>query len=81
MEGFVAQKLNDFENGKISRRKLIATLTFAATTAYAADGANAQAAESPLKAQLINHISYTCPDFKQAADWYSKIFNLDQVGL
>src|SRR5213080_5281516 len=30
---------------------------------------------------LVNHISYTCPDFKQAGDWYSKVFNLDQVGL
>ena len=39
MEGFVAQKLNDFETGKISRRKLIETLTFAATTVYAADSA------------------------------------------
>jgi catechol 2,3-dioxygenase-like lactoylglutathione lyase family enzyme len=79
MEGYVAQKLNDFETGKISRRKLIETLTFAATTVYAADGAKAQAV-SPLKAQLINHISYTCPNFKQAGDWYSKVFNADQVG-
>jgi len=30
-------KLNDFETGKISRRKLIETLTLAATTAYAAE--------------------------------------------
>ena len=22
-----------------------------------------------------------CPNFRQAADWYSKVFNLDQVGL
>jgi catechol 2,3-dioxygenase-like lactoylglutathione lyase family enzyme len=79
MEGFVAQKLNDFETGKISRRKLIEMLTFAATTAYAADSAQAQA-ENPLKAQLINHFSYSCPDFRVAADWYSKVLNLDQVG-
>jgi catechol 2,3-dioxygenase-like lactoylglutathione lyase family enzyme len=79
MEGYVAQKLNDFEAGKISRRKLIETLTLAATTAYAADSARAQA-DPALKAQLINHISYTCPNFRQAAEWYSKVFNLDQVG-
>jgi tRNA A37 threonylcarbamoyladenosine synthetase subunit TsaC/SUA5/YrdC len=79
MEGFVAQKLNEFETGKISRRRLIETLTFAATSAYAAGSASAQS-ESPLKAQLINHVSYTCPNFKEAADWYSKVFNLDQVG-
>jgi hypothetical protein len=79
MEGFVAQKLNEFETGKISRRRLIETLTLAATTAYAADGAKAQA-DTTLKAQLINHISYTCPDFRLAADWYSKVLNLDQIG-
>jgi hypothetical protein len=79
MEGFVAQKLDEFETGKISRRKLIEQLTLAATTIYAADSATAQA-DPTLKAQLINHISYTCPNFKQGADWYSMVFNLDQVG-
>jgi catechol 2,3-dioxygenase-like lactoylglutathione lyase family enzyme len=80
MEGFVAQKLNEFETGKISRRKLIETLTLAATTAGAAGAAEAQSSDPALKAQLINHFSYTCPNFREAADWYSKIFNLDQVG-
>jgi hypothetical protein len=79
MEGFAAQKLNEFETGKISRRHLIESLTLAATTLYSADAAKAQA-DQTLKAQLINHISYTCPNFKQAADWYSMVFNLDQVG-
>jgi catechol 2,3-dioxygenase-like lactoylglutathione lyase family enzyme len=77
MEGFAAHKLNEFENGKISRRRLIETLTLAATTAYAADSANAA---SPRDVSLVNHISYTCPDFHKAADWYSMVFNLDQVG-
>ena len=80
MQGFVAQKLNDFETGKISRRKLIETLTLAATTLFAAEGAGAAAPEG-LKTALVNHISYTCPNFKQAGDWYSKVFNFDQVGL
>jgi len=79
MEGFVAHKLAEFEQGKISRRRLIETLTLAATTAYAADRADAAESQG-LKAALVNHISYTCPDFRQAADWYSKVFNLDQVG-
>jgi hypothetical protein len=78
MESFVAKHLNDFETGKISRRRLIETLTVAATTAYAG---TANAAESAgLKAALVNHISYTCPDFQKGADWYSMVFNLDQVG-
>src|ERR1700752_4330927 len=78
MESFVAQKLTEFETGKISRRRLIETLTLAATTA-AADRAKAQA-DPTLKAQLLNHISYTCSDYRQAADWYTKVLNLDQIG-
>jgi hypothetical protein len=67
MEGFVAHTLAAFEQGKISRRKLIETLTLAVTAAHAAD--RASAAEQPgLKAALINHISYTCPNYRQAAD-------------
>jgi hypothetical protein len=76
MEAFVAHKLNEFETGKITRRKLIETLTLAATMG----AAEAQNPDPALKAQLINHFSYTCPNFREAADWYSKIFNLDQVG-
>jgi catechol 2,3-dioxygenase-like lactoylglutathione lyase family enzyme len=79
MEGFVATQVHDYQNGKISRRRLIEILTLAATTAYA--GRNAGAAEqSGLDAALVNHVSYTCPDFRRAADWYSMVFNLDQVG-
>ena len=33
MEGFVAQKINDYATGKMSRRGLIEMLTLAATTA------------------------------------------------
>ena len=78
MEGFVAHKLNEYATGKLSRRGLIETLTLAATTAYAGDAKAAE--QSGLKMALINHISYNCPDFRQAADWYSKAFNLDPVG-
>jgi catechol 2,3-dioxygenase-like lactoylglutathione lyase family enzyme len=78
MEGFVAHKLNEYATGKLSRRGLIETLTLAATTAYAG-GAKA-AEQSGLKMALINHISYNCPNYKQAADWYVKAFNLEPVG-
>jgi hypothetical protein len=81
MEGFVATKLDEFDRGKISRRRLIEALTLAATTAYATDAAKAQATGPSLKVALVNHISYTCPNFRQAGEWYSKVFNLDQAGL
>jgi catechol 2,3-dioxygenase-like lactoylglutathione lyase family enzyme len=80
MEAFVAKKVDDYRSGRISRRQLIESLTIAATTAFTAQGAKAAAADPALKIALVNHISYTCPDFKRAADWYSKVFNLDQIG-
>jgi catechol 2,3-dioxygenase-like lactoylglutathione lyase family enzyme len=79
MEGFVAKHVHDYQNGKISRRRLIETLTLAAITAYAGKSAGA-AEQSGLDAALVNHVSYTCPDFRKAADWYSMVFNLDQIG-
>lgn len=79
MEGYVATKLDEFDRGKISRRRLIEALTLAATSAGAATTAKADGA--PLKVALVNHVSYSCANFRQAADWYSKVFNLEQVGL
>jgi hypothetical protein len=82
MESFYAVKLDEFAKGKISRRGLLEALTIAATTTtLTTTEANAAAASDPaLKIALVNHISYNCPDHKKAADWYSKVFNLDQVG-
>jgi len=84
MESFYATKLDEFAKGKISRRMLLEALTVAATTTAATTAttsASATPASDPaLKVQLVNHISYNCPEFKKAADWYSKVFNLEQVG-
>ena len=81
MFGFAATKLDEFEQGKISRRQLIETITLAATTVGAAGSADAAQAQIGVTAAGINHVSYVCPNFRQAAEWYSKVFNLDQVGL
>ncbi len=78
MEGFVAKHVDDYQNGKISRRRLIEILALAVTAADVESSACA-AAQPGLDAALINHVSYTCPDFRKAADWYSMVFNLDQV--
>jgi catechol 2,3-dioxygenase-like lactoylglutathione lyase family enzyme len=80
MESFYATKLDEFAQGKLSRRALLETLTLAATTAAATSASAAPAPDPALKISLVNHISYNCPDFKKGADWYSKVFNLDQIG-
>jgi catechol 2,3-dioxygenase-like lactoylglutathione lyase family enzyme len=80
MQAFVAIKLDHYTKGKISRRQLLESLTVAAAATAATGGA--QAAPAPnraLKAALVNHISYQCPDLHKAADWYSRVFNMEQV--
>jgi catechol 2,3-dioxygenase-like lactoylglutathione lyase family enzyme len=77
MHAYAAVKLEDYKNGKISRRQLLETLTVA--VAASAPGAAGAAQGRALQAALINHVSFTCPNFRQAADWYSKVFNLEQV--
>ncbi|GEM_PF-1077021 len=79
MYGLAATKLEEFEQGKISRRQLIQSLTVGATSVGAAGAASAQ--QAGVTPALVNHVSYTCPDFHKAADWYAKLFNLEQVGL
>ncbi len=77
MEAFAAVKLDEFEQGRISRRRLIEALTLA-VTATSATAAQA-AAGTGIKCAAVNHISYTNPNYRQAADWYSKVFNMEQV--
>ena len=65
MQGFAATKLNEFEQGKISRRTLIETLTLAVTTLGAVDANAAQvAAPGGVKAALVNHVSVHLPRFQ-----------------
>ena len=80
MERFIANLIRDYESGKVDRREFCKTVALAATVYAAGDAAKAQAPRG-FKMLGINHISYTCPNFRQAGDWYSKVFNLDQVGL
>jgi len=80
MQAFTASKLDDYTKGKISRRQLLESLTVAAAATATTGGA--QAAPAPnraLKAALVNHISYECPDQHRVADWYSRVFNMEQV--
>jgi len=73
------------DGGKISRRKLIATLAVAATTIYGAGKAptTVEAAtpngRGSLKTLLVNHISYGCPDYRPAHDFYRDVMGIEVV--
>lgn len=81
MEQVVAKLLQEFEQGKISRRQLIQTL---ALTATAAVGASALPApvdnRGGLKAVGVNHISYQVADYARTRDFYADLLGLKVSG-
>jgi catechol 2,3-dioxygenase-like lactoylglutathione lyase family enzyme len=73
MEQVIANLLEDFERGKLSRRQLISTLAVAATGA----AAPAFAAEPPkLKATAVNHISFGVADYGRTRDFYADLLGM-----
>jgi catechol 2,3-dioxygenase-like lactoylglutathione lyase family enzyme len=79
MEGFVSSLVDDLESGKMDRRQFCETLALAATV-YAAGEAAANAAPAQgFHAIAINHISYACPDYKKARDFYASVFGMEVV--
>src|SRR3989442_534344 len=74
MEHIIAKLLQDFEQGKMTRRQLIQTLALAAT---APSVGTAAAADAPVaRALSINHISYQVADYTKTRDFYAGLFGM-----
>lgn len=77
MEQIITRLLQDFEQGKMTRRQLIQSLTVAATAASAVGTAPAaSAAGMTLKVVNINHISYEVADYRKIRDFYVDLFGM-----
>jgi catechol 2,3-dioxygenase-like lactoylglutathione lyase family enzyme len=77
MEHIIAKLLQDFENGKLTRRQLIESLALGVTAASAAVAAPAPAAGGKaLKAVAVNHISYQVADYAPTRDFYQDLFGM-----
>jgi catechol 2,3-dioxygenase-like lactoylglutathione lyase family enzyme len=75
MEQVIAKLVQDFEQGKLSRRQLIETLTIAATAT--AGAAPATAAEGKgFQAVTVNHISYQVADYAKTRDFYASLLGM-----
>jgi catechol 2,3-dioxygenase-like lactoylglutathione lyase family enzyme len=94
MEALIARLLNDFENGRMSRRQLVQSLAMAAVAApFASAGAKTGgiatgSASAPLPASLpavpyktvwLDHISFGCTDYKRSADFYTDLMGWTPV--
>jgi catechol 2,3-dioxygenase-like lactoylglutathione lyase family enzyme len=75
MERFIADLVQGLDSGRIDRREFCQAVALAAVVHGAGDAARAQAARG-FKIIGVNHISYTCPDYAKARDWYESVLNM-----
>ena len=75
MEQFIANLVKDFDSGKVDRREFCQTVALAAIVYAAGEAANAQASRG-FKVLGVNHVSYRCPDYVKARDWYSSVLGM-----
>ena len=80
MEDIIANLVQDFEQGKMTRRQLIQSLTITAAAAVTTVGETGAAGAQPVgyvaKAVAINHISYMVKDFNRTKEFYSGLFGM-----
>jgi catechol 2,3-dioxygenase-like lactoylglutathione lyase family enzyme len=75
MERFIADLVQNLDSGRIDRREFCQAVALAAAVYGAGDAAQAQA-QRGFKIIGINHISYTCPDYTKAREWYASVLNM-----
>jgi catechol 2,3-dioxygenase-like lactoylglutathione lyase family enzyme len=76
MEQIIAKLVQDFEQGKLSRRQLIQTLTMAASAAAAAAGPASADEGKGFQAVTVNHISYQVADYARTRDFYADLLGM-----
>ena len=77
MEHLIAKLLQNFEQGKMTRRQLIQSLALAATAASAASAVPTVAADGKgFKAITVNHISYQVADYARIRDFYADLLGM-----
>jgi catechol 2,3-dioxygenase-like lactoylglutathione lyase family enzyme len=77
MNGVIADLVNRFERGGLTRRQLIEGLSALVAAAGTSTQASAQA--SGLQATGINHTSVLVTDLPRSADFYARVFGLKTV--
>jgi catechol 2,3-dioxygenase-like lactoylglutathione lyase family enzyme len=78
MESLIAGLLRDFEDGKMTRRQLIQSLSLAAMAAgpgaaVVSAQTPALAAPAPFKTVWLDHISFQVSDYKKSAEFYKNL--------
>jgi catechol 2,3-dioxygenase-like lactoylglutathione lyase family enzyme len=72
METTIATLLEDFEDGRMTRRQLIQCLAVLATAGSAA-AQTPPASKAPWKTVWLDHISYAVTDYRKSVDFYRNL--------
>jgi len=80
MERFIVDLVQSLDSGRIDRREFCKSVALAAAVFGAGDAAQAQA-QRGFKIIGINHMSYTCPDYTKARDWYASVLNMKSEAM
>jgi catechol 2,3-dioxygenase-like lactoylglutathione lyase family enzyme len=78
MERFIADLVRKFETGTITRRDFCEGVALAAIV-YAAGTDASAAPPGGLKMLGVNHLSYACPDYRKARDFYSSVLGMEKL--
>lgn len=78
MENAIANLLDDFERGKMTRRQLIKSLSVVA--AVASNVTASAASTKGFKAVAVNHISYQVADYAKTRDFYADLLGMRIAG-
>jgi catechol 2,3-dioxygenase-like lactoylglutathione lyase family enzyme len=77
MEHFISKLLQEFEQGRMSRRQLIQSLAATVASSMATSLAAAATPEGQvLKATAFNHVSYQVADYRKSRDFYAELFGM-----
>jgi lactoylglutathione lyase len=81
MDQIIANLIEDFERGRMTRRQLIKTLAAATGAATAAGAAPAAAAEGgqAFTTLAVNHISYQVKDYAKTRDFYVGLMGMKAI--
>jgi len=76
MEVKIAELIQGFENGQITRRELIRSLSVLVGASALPTVGNAQPARYPIKATGFNHVSFVVTDYARTRDFYADLLSL-----
>jgi catechol 2,3-dioxygenase-like lactoylglutathione lyase family enzyme len=76
MEQIITKLLQDFEQGKMTRRQLVQSLALTAAASTASVTPVGAAEGATIKATNFNHVSYEVADYAKTRDFYANLFGM-----